>query len=154
MVKDFYLAIIPTGEIVIQGIEYDYNKATLRQQSKKVLDELYDFLMLNNNISIEVNSHTDCRGGDDYNMKLSVARAKSCVDYLIEKGIVPERIVPIGYGETRPTEIKDSNGEVVEVYTEKFISEMNSFNKQEAAHQRNRRTAFSVVKEGAIKGSQ
>ena len=50
----FYLTF--TGELA-QGIEYDYNKATLRQQSKKVLDELYDFLMLNNNID---RRHTDC----------------------------------------------------------------------------------------------
>ncbi|MGZ4158703.1 MAG: OmpA family protein, partial [Bacteroidia bacterium] len=76
LTKDFFLSPIPQGDIVIPGIEYDLDKATLRPASKKVLDDLADFLTLNNNLSVEINSHTDERGSDVYNMKISKERAK------------------------------------------------------------------------------
>jgi OmpA-OmpF porin, OOP family len=128
-VKDFFLSPIPAGDIVIQGIEYDYDKATLRPASKKILDELVDFLNLNNNLSVEISSHTDARGSDVYNLKLSQERAKSVVDYLISKGIKSDRLVAMGYGETKLL--------VPDAQTEE-------------EHQKNRRTAFRPIKEGAI----
>lgn len=126
LTHDFYLRPIPQGDIEIPGIEYDYDKATLRPRSKKILDTLVDFLTLNDNLIVEINSHTDERGNDDYNMSLSEARAKSCVDYLIEKGIAIERLVPKGYGESKP------------LFTHA---------KTEEQHQRNRRTAFRILSE-------
>lgn len=129
-VKDFFLSLIPQGEIVIPGIEYDYDKATLRPASKKILDDLTDFLNLNNNLSIEISSHTDERGSDKYNLRLSQERAKSVVDYLIEKGIAPDRLLAQGYGETRQLVLKA---------------------KTEEEHQKNRRTAFRPIKEGEIR---
>lgn len=128
-IKDFFLSPIPQGDIVIPGIEYDYDKATLRPASKKILDDLYDFLVLNNNLSVEISSHTDERGSDAYNMKLSQERAKSVVDYLIEKGIPKERLVAQGYGETKLLIPKAQT---------------------EEEHQKNRRTAFRPIKEGVI----
>jgi OmpA-OmpF porin, OOP family len=128
-VKDFFLSPIPSGDIVIPGIEYDYDKATLRPASKKILDDLVDFLNLNNNLSVEISSHTDARGSDQYNLKLSSERAKSVVDYLIEKGIVKERLVAQGYGETK-------------------LLVPNAATEEE--HQKNRRTAFRPIKEGVI----
>jgi OOP family OmpA-OmpF porin len=128
-VKDFFLSPIPQGDIVIPGIEYDYDKATLRPASKKILDDLVDFLNLNNNLSVEISSHTDARGSDTYNMKLSQERAKSVVDYLISKGIKAERLLAQGYGETK---LLVPNAET------------------EDEHQKNRRTAFRPIKEGAI----
>ncbi len=128
-VKDFFLSPIPAGDIVIPGIEYDYDKATLRPASKKILDDLYDFLVLNNNLSVEISSHTDERGSDSYNMRLSQDRAKSVVDYLIEKGIPKERLVAQGYGETKLLIPKAQT---------------------EEEHQKNRRTAFRPIKEGVI----
>lgn len=132
---DFYLKQIPQGDIEIPGIEYDYDKATLRPHSKKILDTLSQFLTLNDNLIVEINSHTDERGNDDYNMKLSDARAQSCVDYLIEKGIVKERLVAKGYGESKPLIVNA---------------------KTEEQHQRNRRTAFRILSEDykPIKKSQ
>lgn len=130
LVKDFFLSPIPSGDIVIPGIEYDLDKATLRPASKKILDDLTDFLNLNNNLTVEINSHTDERGSDKYNMKLSQERAKSCVDYLISKGIAPERLLPQGYGETK-------------LLIEKATTE--------EEHQKNRRTAFRPIKEGDIR---
>ncbi|MBX7094622.1 MAG: OmpA family protein [Flavobacteriales bacterium] len=133
--QDFYLRLIPTGEIEIPGIEYDFDKATLRPKSKEILDQLYDFLVLNNDLVVEIKSHTDCRGNDNYNLKLSKDRAKSCVDYLISKGIAKERLIPQGYGETEPLFKCDD-----------IEAEQNA-DKKEEMHQRNRRTAFRVVKQ-------
>lgn len=128
-VKDFFLSPIPSGDIVIPGIEYDYDKATLRPASKKILDDLVDFLNLNNNLSVEISSHTDARGSDSYNLKLSSERAKSVVDYLVENGIAKERLVAQGYGETK---LLIPNAQT------------------EEEHQKNRRTAFRPIKEGVI----
>lgn len=135
---DFFLTPIPAGEIVIPGIEYDFDKATLRPESKKILDDLYDFLVLNDNISVEISSHTDTRGSDSYNLRLSKDRAKSVVDYLIGKGIASDRLVPNGYGETKP------------LIADKDLLALPTKDEQEAAHQKNRRTAFRPIKEGAI----
>ncbi len=137
--RDFNLNKIPSGDIEIEGIEYDFDKATLRPKSKEILDKIVDLLKLNDNISIELSSHTDARGNDDYNMKLSAARAQSCVDYLISKGISKSRMIANGYGETRP------------IIPEADINAMVAKSPEwEAAHQKNRRTAFKVIGESTI----
>lgn len=137
--RDFNLNKIPSGDIEIEGIEYDFNKATLRPKSMEILDKIVDLLKLNENLSIELGAHTDARGNDEYNMKLSAARAKSCVDYIISKGINKNRIVSNGYGETRP------------IITEAEINAMVEKSPEwEAAHQKNRRTAFKVTGESTI----
>jgi outer membrane protein OmpA-like peptidoglycan-associated protein len=134
--QDFYLDNIPDGDIEIEGVEYDFNKATLRPKSMEVLDKIVDLLKINDNLSIELSSHTDARGNDDYNMKLSQARAQSCVDYLILKGINKRRVIAHGYGETRPI--------IPMAQIEKMVDKSPEF---EAAHQKNRRTAFRVIGE-------
>jgi OOP family OmpA-OmpF porin len=131
--KDFFLSPIPVGEIVIPGIEYDYDKATLRTASKKVLDDLVDFLKLNNNLSVEIGSHADDRANDKYNLNLSQERAKTCVNYLISKGIAADRLIAQGYGAT------------------KLLVE---HAQTEEDHQKNRRTAFRLIKEGNIKNTK
>ena len=130
LIKDFFLSSIPSGDIVIPGIEYDLDKATLRPASQKILDDLTDFLNLNNNLTVEINSHTDERGSDKYNLKLSQDRAKSCVDYLISKGIAPQRLFPLGYGESKLLILKATT---------------------EEEHQKNRRTAFRPINEADIR---
>ncbi len=86
----------------IDNILYDYGRASLRQESRKELDKLADFLLLNSTIRVELSAHTDARGSDPFNLRLSGERAASCVKYLVEeKGISPARIVSKGYGETR-----------------------------------------------------
>jgi outer membrane protein OmpA-like peptidoglycan-associated protein/tetratricopeptide (TPR) repeat protein len=137
-IHDFYLTPIPAGEITIPGIEYDFDKATLRPESKKILDDLAAFLELNDNLSVEIASHTDARGSDSYNQRLSQARAKSCVDYLISKGIAADRLVATGYGESKP------------LITETDINALPTKEEQESAHQKNRRTSFRPIKEGVI----
>ncbi len=120
--------IFTSKEIEIPNIYYDYDKATLRPESKVVLDSLVLFFTQNKAIDIEIGSHTDSRGSDEYNLKLSQARAQSVVDYLIEKGIGKERLNARGFGETRPV-----NGCV------------NNVKCSEEEHQKNRRTTFRVT---------
>jgi OmpA-OmpF porin, OOP family len=122
--RDLYLTPISDDPVDIPGIEYDYDKATLRPISMEILDKLYDFLVLNDNLIVELQSHTDSRGSDEYNLRLSQERAQSCVDYLVGKGIAPERLVPVGYGEHKP-KIPDAQ--------------------TEEEHQKNRRTAFLII---------
>ncbi|HAY71383.1 MAG TPA: hypothetical protein DCX89_05785 [Saprospirales bacterium] len=87
--------------IKIPNIYFDYDKATLRPESFKVLTQIIDFLNSNPTVRVEMSAHTDSRGSDPYNLKLSQKRAESTVKYLIEHGIDPKRLVPKGYGETK-----------------------------------------------------
>jgi OOP family OmpA-OmpF porin len=128
--KNFFLSVIPKEDVVIPGIEYESEKASLKPESEKVLDNLADFLNLNNNLKVEISSHTDERGDDAYNLKLSQERAKVCVDYLIDKGIAAERLIATGYGETQP-----------------IVSNAQT----EEEHQKNRRTTLRAIGETEIK---
>jgi len=155
LIQDFYLNPIPEDEIELDGIEYGFDSSALRNRSKQVLDELYDLLVLNDNLIVEINSHTDNRGSDDYNRKLAQRRAKSCVDYLIEKGISKDRLVARGYGEDQPNFLKDEKKKPVldkdgkRIYlTKEYIDSQTDEDVQEEFHQRNRRTSFTVIGEG------
>lgn len=88
--------------IVLNNIYYDFGKATLREESKIVLDTVVEMLNDNPKLTIEMSAHTDSVGSVKFNDKLSQARAQSCVDYLISKGISPERLIAKGYGKSRP----------------------------------------------------
>ena len=101
-VLQFPLANI-SAPVLIENIFYDFDKATLRPESQTALDELIKLLNENPNITIELSAHTDCRGSDQYNERLSQQRAQNVVNYLIQHGIEKERLTPKGYGESRPT---------------------------------------------------
>lgn len=145
---DFVLSSISKPNVV-ENIFYDFDKATLRPESKSALDELAEMLRDNPNITIEMGSHTDRMGTDAYNEDLSNRRAKSVVDYLIAAGIQQDRLTYAGYGESRPkTVTKRVNKEYPQfpegtVLTEEFILTL-SPEDQEAADQINRRTEFLV----------
>lgn len=154
LTQDFYLNPIPKEEIEIEGIEYDFDSDKLRPISMQRLDKIYEFLVLNNNLVVEINSHTDSRGMDIYNLDLSQRRAKSCVDYLVSKGIARERLIPKGYGETQPNfmagsdkkPVLNENGDRI-LLTEDYINKQKTKERKEELHQRNRRTSFKVVGE-------
>lgn len=154
LIKDFFLKPIPQDDIEIEGIEYDFDSDALRPASTAILDKLVEFLELNQNLEVEINSHTDARGSDKYNQKLSARRAKSCVDYLISKGIDTKRLSSVGYGESQPNFLLDANkkhvtnekGEDV-LLTEDYINALPTKEEQELAHQSNRRTSFKVTGE-------
>src|SRR5690606_12481734 len=88
--------------IVIPDIYYDFDKATLRPESKVVLDSLADILRLNRNLIVEMSAHTDAIGTEAYNDDLSQRRAQCCVDYLISVGIAEDKLIAKGYGEGMP----------------------------------------------------
>lgn len=88
--------------IVLENVYYDFNKATLKPESFPSLDSLVSLLNFYPKMVIEVSAHTDNLGSDQYNMTLSEKRAKSVMDYLINKGIDPARLQSKGYGETMP----------------------------------------------------
>jgi len=128
-------------EIKFPAVLYDLNKANLRPESKDSLNFLYQTLMDNPTIVIELMSHTDARASDAYNIKLSQARAEACVRYLIDEKKVPAaRLKAKGYGESQPLRLPDGT-----VLTEKYINSFKTKPEQEKLHQLNRRTVFRVI---------
>ena len=112
----------------VANIYYDYDKSNIREDAAVQLDSLAEVLKANPTINIELMSHTDCRGTDEYNDKLSQKRADAAVKYLAGKGIAKARLTGKGYGETTLTnECKDGAACA------------------EADHQANRRTEFKVT---------
>ena len=146
---DFILASI-NKPVVVENIFYDFDRATLRPESKTALDELAQILRDNPNVTIEMASHTDRKGSEEYNIDLSSRRARSVIDYLISVGIAPDRLQSQGYGKSRPKKItKKLNREYPQfpedtVLTEEYIETL-SPEDQEAADQINRRTEFQVL---------
>lgn len=146
---DFILASISKPNI-LENIFYDFDKATLRPESRTALDELVGMLRDNPNITIEMASHTDRWGSDEYNISLSQRRAASVVDYLIESGISADRLQAQGYGESRPKTVSKRiareypqfpEGQVLD---EEYIKSLPEED-QEIADQINRRTEFQVL---------
>jgi len=100
--RDIYMKLDAPITYRLDNIYYDFDEATLRPESLSSLDKLLRMLYDNPQLEIELSSHTDSRGSKRYNQKLSERRAKSVVDYLISKGITPQRVKPVGYGELVP----------------------------------------------------
>jgi outer membrane protein OmpA-like peptidoglycan-associated protein len=95
-------------KIVLRNVFFDFDKATLRPESEAELERLREILVKNPHIKIQILGHTDSDGNDDYNMKLSDARAKAVVTYLVKKGIDATRMKSHGYGETKPVAPNDT----------------------------------------------
>jgi peptidoglycan-associated lipoprotein len=120
--------IVIDKAIVLENIYYDLDKAEIRPDAAAELDKLVATLNDNQGIRIELSSHTDSRATDDYNMQLSQRRAESAVEYIISRGVSPDRLVARGYGET------------------KLVNECsNGVECTEEEHQVNRRTEFKVI---------
>ena len=123
-----YMKKLEVGEVYkIDNIYYDYNKATIRSDAKPSLDQLIRLLNEYPNMKIQINSHTDCRGSDAYNIKLSQNRASAVVKYLVERGIAIERLKAKGFGETSP------------------VSNCDCLKCTEEQYQENRRTEFQII---------
>ncbi len=146
-----YLAPIDKP-ITVENIFFDFASADLRPESMISLDKLVETLNDNPTIIIELSSHTDSRGNDQFNLDLSQQRAQSVVNYLISKNIKPERLVAKGYGETQPKVVDRRDNEAYpflnegQVITEAFISTIPDEDLQEVAHFLNRRTEFKVLR--------
>lgn len=110
VVKDVELKNVAVGSvIVLRNIFFDFDKATLRPESANELERLIKLLNDLPTLKIEISSHTDSKGSDDYNMKLSQSRSESVVSYLISHGIAKDRLVAQGYGETKPMDTNDTD---------------------------------------------
>lgn len=108
--KDLFLVPIEVGQVFrLNNVFFDFDKWNLRPESFVELDRVVKLLQENPAIEIEMSAHTDSRGSDEYNFKLSDNRARSVMEYLLSKGIAPTRITSQGYGETRPVVPNDTD---------------------------------------------
>ena len=121
---------LPDGPLIIKNIYYESGVSNLSEDAKKILDEtLIKLLREIPNIKIEISSHTDDIGEDDYNFKLSEKRAEMVANYLTSKGISKNRLVTKGYGETQPL-APNQNSDGTD---------------NSAGRERNRRTEFMII---------
>lgn len=99
------LELIPVAKkdkiITIDKIYFDYDKASIRDESIPALEKLLEFLSYHSKIAVELSAHTDARGSDSYNRRLSQKRAESTVSWLVEHGVNADRMIPVGYGESK-----------------------------------------------------
>lgn len=114
---------------VLKNIHYDFDQSLIRAEAGRILDNLVNVMSQNPTLRIELSSHTDSRGKDAYNMRLSQQRAEAAVNYLVNKGVDRSRMVAKGYGETR---LLNNCG--------------NGIQCSENEHQANRRTEIKVLK--------
>lgn len=147
---DFVMPAI-NKPIILENVFYDFNRATLRADSKKELDGLVNLLKLNPNVTIELSAHTDRVGSDEYNNKLSLQRAEAVVNYIVSQGITKDRLEAAGYGKSQPKEVSKNLVKLYpflkegEVLTEQFIQALPK-EQQAICDQINRRTQFKVLR--------
>jgi peptidoglycan-associated lipoprotein len=152
LVRNFVLRPIPKKPVVLPDILYDLAKWDLKPQYQDSLQGLIETLDANETIVIELASHTDSRDSEERNDILSQKRAQSVVDYLISRGIDPDRLVAKGYGERVPrTLAKNVTREGYEfkagtMLTDSVINLLPSTAVKEAAHQMNRRSEFTILR--------
>ncbi len=119
---------------VVENIYYDLDKWNIKPEAARELDKLVQLLIDNPEIKIELSSHTDSIASVEYNMELSQKRAESAVNYLVEHGIAPDRLVAKGYGELRPI-ARNTNPDGTD---------------NPEGRDRNRRTEFKILEVGVI----
>jgi peptidoglycan-associated lipoprotein len=153
--REFMVTILLTAfdrPIELPNILYDFGKYDLRPESMVSLDKLVETLTDNSNVTIELMSHTDSRDTEEFNQTLSQQRAQAVVNYLIEKGIDPERLTAVGYGESTPVVVDQTIATETPflkegtTLTEEFINTLANEEQKEIAHQINRRTEFRVLR--------
>lgn len=137
--------------VLVRNVFFEFDKADITPESATALNRLVLMLQDNPQITIELSAHTDSRGRDAYNQRLSQRRAESVVNYLIAQGIESERLTPVGYGETLPKvvnkKLTESHHFLKEgdVLTDDFIEKLTP-EQQDSCHALNRRTQFRVLR--------
>ncbi len=111
------------NSVVLKNIFFDFDQSKIRSESINELNSLVKLLKDNPKIKVEISSHTDNIGSEDYNQKLSESRCKAVIDYVISKGIIANRLIPKGYGESKAIDSNDT----------------------ELGRQNNRRTEFKIL---------
>ncbi len=128
---NYKISLVPyefDKEYLLKDVFYDFDRSEIRKDALTAVNELYELLISNPKITVEIASHTDCRGELEYNLNLSTARALSVYNYLIQKGISSQRIRYMGYGETKPIVLCKCN------------------DCTEEQHQKNRRSTFKLIR--------
>lgn len=120
--------IVFNQEITLTDIYYDFDKWNIREDARPSLDKLAKIMLENEELNIQLSSHTDCRGNNAFNQNLSQKRAESASNYLGDKGVSLRRIIPVGYGESL------------------LIEQCECDDCNEKQHQSNRRTTFKILK--------
>ena len=115
---------------VLDNVYFEFNKAIVLEESHASLNKLVKLMQDNPAMVVEIGGHTDDKGADNYNQRLSEARAQSVVAYLVSQGIEQSRLTAKGYGESRPiAPNKNPDG-----------------SDNPAGRDKNRRTEFKVLK--------
>lgn len=109
MVQNLTLTPLEKGEkIVLNNIFFAFDKFTLFDESKPELNYVANILKKDEDIVVEISGHTDSKGADAYNQRLSQNRANTVAKYLIDQGVAKERLKIVGYGESNPTETNET----------------------------------------------
>jgi peptidoglycan-associated lipoprotein len=144
--------IVRNEPFVLENILYDFDDDKILPPAEGDLQVIYDLMNTYPDMVIELSSHTDARGDDNYNRNLSQRRAESARRWLTGKGIVRNRIEAKGYGEGQPKTVDAKANakfpylKVGDVLTEEYINKLLPDSvKFEAAHQLNRRTEFKIL---------
>jgi outer membrane protein OmpA-like peptidoglycan-associated protein len=97
------IIILEKGKrVVLNGVKFDFNKATLRSESETVLTRAYNAMVANPDVQVEISGHTDNVGSQDFNQILSLKRAEAVRNWLVNKGIASNRMKTVGRGENEP----------------------------------------------------
>jgi peptidoglycan-associated lipoprotein len=150
-VVDIVLSPIPESPIVLPEIRYELNKWDLQPQYQDSLRVMVKTLKDNPKLQIELRSHTDSRATEQYNKELSQNRAQTVVDFLINEGIEPGRLIAKGYGKTSPRmmEADYKAGDLVipkgTVLNDDYLNSLTKPEWKEVVHQLNRRTELVVI---------
>ncbi len=119
---------LKNNKLAIDHIDFDLNESTIRPEGIIELNKVLVLLRENPSIKVRIESHTDSRGNDNLNKKLTEERAKACKKYLIEKGIEANRLSAKGYGESEPLNHCKNNVRC-----------------SDAEHNKNKRTEFIII---------
>jgi peptidoglycan-associated lipoprotein len=156
-VVDIELTPIPESPIVLPEIRYDLDKWDLQPQYQDSLRVLVKTLKDNPKLQIELRSHTDSRATEQYNKELSQNRAQTVVDFLINEGIDPGRLMATGYGKSSPRvmETDYKAGDLVipkgTILNDEYLNSLKKPEWKEVVHQLNRRTELVVISKNYLK---
>src|SRR5687767_2895563 len=144
--------------ICIKDIQFTFDRPMYFPEFQPMIDSLAAFLRYYSNLNVEIGIHTDSRGSTEYNERLSQLRAQCVTDSLIARGVLKERLVPKGYGDTKPRYLEKDTKKYEDGYlfpkgtklTEDYINGLNDKTdigkrKYEDAHGLNRRMEIKIL---------
>ncbi len=137
--------------IQLSNIYYDFDDDVILKEAEQDLELILELMTEYPEMKVELRSHTDARGNDAYNKRLSQARTESARRWLIRKGLTRARIDANGYGETEPKVVTEKDAtaypflKIGDLLTESYIDSLETTEQQETAHQLNRRTEFKIT---------